>query len=82
MLYEQYQSRKSQVEVEIIQPYTYTYDLLGQPAVVVCERQLWHGTDYRSAQRIYKREFNRSFAGKNGELHPYNDLYGAWLVSL
>ena len=32
------------------------------------ERLLWHGTDKDSAENIYKQEFNRSFAGKNGRL--------------
>ena len=31
------------------------------------ERQLWHGTDQATTFKICKSEFNRSYAGKNGE---------------
>ena len=32
------------------------------------ERELWHGTDAASVLSICSKGFNRSYAGKNGEL--------------
>ena len=53
-LYLQYQSQKKKVEREV-------------QGNMVVERQLWHGTDPETTFKICKSEFNRSYAGKNGE---------------
>ena len=41
-------------------------DLRGTSIPV--ERQLWHGTDAKSVHDICQKQFNRSYAGKNGKI--------------
>ena len=40
---------------------------------ITVERSLWHGTDSDSVQQICENEFNRSYAGKNGQ--SFNHFY-------
>lgn len=57
-LFEQYEAQKRRVMEELS---------LSDDQISTIEKRLWHGTDAESARNIYMGEFNRSFAGKNGE---------------
>ena len=39
------------------------------------ERELWHGTDTASVLSICSKGFNRSYAGKNGELSGWSNYF-------
>ena len=51
----QYEAQKKKIRNEL------------QTDSVVLERSLWHGTDSETVKNICTNEFNRSFAGRNGE---------------